>query len=353
MKRVLFTGGGTAGHVTPNLGVIEQLQEEGWTIAYVGSKTGIERELLHESGIEFFAIATGKLRRYISWQNLIDPFRVLLGLFQSIWICLRWSPDVVFSKGGFVAVPVVAAAWLCRIPVIAHESDTSPGLATRLSAPFAVRICVNFEQTLDMLPKGKGQVTGSPVRRSILSGNGERAARELGLSGKPMLLVFGGSLGASAINRSVRQVLDTLCQRFDVVHVTGPGQIDPGLQQTGYWQREFIGAGFGDVFAAADLVIARAGANTIYELLVTRTPHILIPLPRAASRGDQIENAVLFEQLEMSRVIFQENLDGDSLLAEVDIAWQKRASQIVAMEQFEVKDSCALIVSLIEEFAKR
>lgn len=349
MKRIFFTGGGTAGHVTPNLALIERCLDDGWDVHYVGSRHGIERQLV--SDIPFHGIATGKLRRYFSWQNFTDPFRIAYGLLQGIGLCLRHRPAVVFSKGGFVAVPIVIAAWLCRIPVIAHESDTTPGLATRLCKPFARKVCVNFEQTLRFLPPHKGVVTGSPVRRAILDGDASRAQQALGLSGRPVLLVFGGSLGAATINRAVRECLDPLCERFDVVHAAGAGNIDPAFEREGYWQRDYISEGFGDVLAAADVVVSRAGANSIYELLVTRTPHVLVPLPLASSRGDQIENAEAFEALGMSVVVRQEDLTPARLLSAIEEAHSRRDDLMASMATLEVRDSVGIIIGLIESLS--
>lgn len=353
MKRILFTGGGTAGHVTPNLALIEVLQQAGWDVAYAGSVAGIERTLVAGTGIRYYPVATGKLRRYFSWQNFVDPFRILLGCYQALLVCLRWRPSVVFSKGGFVAVPVVFAAWLCRVPVIVHESDMTPGLANRLGFPFARHICVNFPQTLDLVPKQKSVVTGSPVRRALLQGDASRGRERLGLSAdRPVLLVFGGSLGAATINAAVRAMLDSVCAEFDVVHVAGVGNLaEPLNNRPGYWQFEFLAEEFGDVLAAADVVVARAGANSLYELLVTRTPHILIPLPLTASRGDQIQNARAFEKLGMSLVLPQEDLSAEALREMVQAAWTRRAELCAAMANFEVRDSLSLILGLIRDCA--
>ncbi|MBT7369803.1 MAG: UDP-N-acetylglucosamine--N-acetylmuramyl-(pentapeptide) pyrophosphoryl-undecaprenol N-acetylglucosamine transferase, partial [Gammaproteobacteria bacterium] len=202
MTRVLFTGGGTAGHVTPNIALIEEAEKRGWQIDYAGSHEGIEREMIERLDIAYHSVASGKLRRYFSWENFVDPFRILLGIVQAFMLLGKLAPDVVFSKGGFVAVPVVVAAWLRRIPVISHESDVTPGLANRLTYPFCRRICVTFDASLPHLPAGKVLVTGTPVRASIACGNAERGRRFLGIgSDKPLLLVFGGSLGADKINR--------------------------------------------------------------------------------------------------------------------------------------------------------
>jgi UDP-N-acetylglucosamine--N-acetylmuramyl-(pentapeptide) pyrophosphoryl-undecaprenol N-acetylglucosamine transferase len=353
--RIVFTGGGTAGHVTPNMALIDELLAAQWVVHYVGSNRGIERRLIEPMGIAFHSIATGKLRRYFSWQNFIDPLFILWGFCQSLWLCLRLRPDVVFSKGGFVAVPLVVAAWLLRIPVISHESDTTPGLANKLCFPFCRWICVNFPQTTKHLPVGKVLVTGSPVRAGLLRGDAERARRDLGLaSDKPVLLIFGGSLGANIINQAVRKNLTVLLGEFQLVHVVGAGNLLPALADTqGYVQREYINEGFGDVLALAELVIARAGANTIYELLMTRTPHILVPLSAAASRGDQLINAKIFSDAGFSEVITEPELTDELLLACIQQTYKRRADIHQQLARFEIKDSVAIIIDLIKRAADR
>jgi len=352
-KRVIFTGGGTAGHVTPNMALIDALKAKHWDIHYVGSPTGIERQLIEPLNIPFHGIKTGKLRRYFSWQNFIDPVFIVWGFLQSLWLCVRLQPDVVFSKGGFVAVPLVIAAWVCRVPVISHESDMTPGLANKLCFPFSRWICVNFPQTAEHLPVGKVVVTGSPVRSSLLLGDPSRGRVELGLTGeKPLLLVFGGSLGANVINQLVRQSLVALLEQFDLVHVVGAGNLDSNLDaRSGYVQREYIQDGFGDVLAAADLVISRAGANSIYELLITRTPHILVPLTAAASRGDQLINARIFQEAGMSEVLFEDQLSQSALLSSVHKIYSQRAEIAARLATFEVRDSVAVITGLISQAA--
>ena len=349
--KIVFTGGGSAGHVTPNIALIERARSEGWECVYVGSHAGIEKEIIEPLGIPYYAIASGKLRRYFDWQNFIDPFYILIGVIQSLFICLWNRPNVVFSKGGFVAVPVVVAAWLCRIPVICHESDVTPGLANKICFPFARNICVNFEQTRQYLPEGKVLVTGTPVRKSLLDGDRSRGLNYLGVtSDKPVLLVFGGSLGAKAINEQVRRVINQLSHQFVLVHVTGAGNEDSALKEVpDYMQIEFLVDEFGDVLAAADIVIARAGANSIYELLLTRKPHILIPLSAAASRGDQIINARIFAESGYSRVIDEDELDDDSFVKVVEEVFANRAEIAARLGEFEIQDSTTIIIGLIKK----
>lgn len=350
MPGILFTGGGTAGHVTPNIALIEETRKRGWHCCYVGSPTGIERDMIAGLKVPFHGIASGKLRRYFSWQNLIDPLFVFLGFLQSLGICLRERPDLVFSKGGFVSVPVVVAAWLLRIPVISHESDVSPGLANRLAYPFCRKICITFEETASYLPPGRVVVTGTPVRSALLTGDAERGRQYLGFNGdKPVLLVVGGSLGARVINEQVRSVLSSLLDVFDVAHVTGAGNIDEGLMRQGYVQKEFIREEFGDVLAAASLVVSRAGANSLYEFFVLRKPHLLVPLTLAASRGDQIDNAGIFEQLGFSRAIREESLEDENFLEALRGLRADREQLVERLGAFQVRDSVSLIMDQIEQ----
>jgi UDP-N-acetylglucosamine--N-acetylmuramyl-(pentapeptide) pyrophosphoryl-undecaprenol N-acetylglucosamine transferase len=306
-------------------------------------------------GIPYYPVASGKLRRYFSWQNFIDPFFILWGMLQSIVLCLRLRPDAVFSKGGFVSVPLVVAAWLLRVPVISHESDVTPGLANRLTYPFCRKICVTFEATVRYLPRGKVNVTGTPVRQSLVAGDAAAGLEFLGFSGeKPVLLVFGGSLGAATINNQARRALPVLLQEFDVVHVVGNGNLETSIEQPGYVQKEFIGEQFGHVLAAAAVVVSRAGANSLYELLMTRKPHLLIPLGKAASRGDQLDNARVFADLGFSRVLYEEALTGDDKSDDVFVESVKdvlvHSEEITArLQSFEIKDSVKLIIELIQE----
>lgn len=349
MPHVLFTGGGSAGHVTPNVALIEEALRRGWQVEYVGSKISIEREIINELPITFHHISSGKLRRYFSWENFIDPFRIIWGVLLSLGLVLRRRPDVVFSKGGFVSVPLVVAAWLFRVPVISHESDVTPGLANRLTFPFCRRVCLTFDATQRYLKPGKLVVTGTPVRQILQRGDAGRGREFLGLgSSRPILLVFGGSLGARAVNEQVRRVLPELCQTFDVVHVTGAGQLDPSSDRAGYCQREYISDEFGDVLASADLVVCRAGANTLYELFLLKKPHVLIPLTAAASRGDQIVNARTFEDLGYSTVIQEEDLTNEVFVATIVDVFSRREEIASRLATFVVRDSVNLILQEID-----
>ena len=290
MKRIILTGGGTAGHVTPNIALIPKLRELGYDIQYIGSYNGIEKELIEPFGIPYHGISSGKLRRYFSLQNFTDPFRVIKGFGEARKLIKGLKPDVIFSKGGFVSVPVVLAGKRCKVPVIIHESDMTPGLANKLAIPSAVKVCCNFPETLDALPEGKAVLTGSPIRQELLTGDKDAARKMCGFTDeKPVILVIGGSLGAVAVNEAVRAALPELLKQFQIIHLCGKGKVDHSLKEIkGYCQFEYIKNELRDLFALADVVISRAGANAICELLALRKPNLLIPLSARASRGDQI-----------------------------------------------------------------
>lgn len=354
--RMVFTGGGSAGHVTPNVSLIEHYLAEGWQLRYIGSGAALERQILLPLGIPCRAVYTGKLRRYFSWRNFTDPFLLLLGFLQSLVILLRWRPQLLFSKGGFVAVPVVAAAWLLRIPVVTHESDVTPGLATRMIAPLAARICVSFDETMRFLPKKRVTLTGSPVRKLIREGRADRGRKFLGLQGEgpPLLLVFGGSLGARVLNRVTVEALPQLLKSFDLVHICGRGKLPETHRKEGvYLPFEYIGDEFGDLLAAADLAVSRAGANSLYELLFMHLPHLLVPLPETASRGDQIINARIFQKRGFSACLAESELNADSLLKAVLQVQKDRDRYIKAMQGAGSLDGTKGITEVISQVLKR
>lgn len=351
MKRIVFTGGGTAGHVTPNMALIARLQELDYDIHYIGSYTGIEKELIEKMGIPYYGISSGKLRRYFDLKNFSDPFRVLKGFGEAKKLLKQIKPDIVFSKGGFVSVPVVVAAKKCKIPAIIHESDMTPGLANKLAIPSAVRVCANFPETVQYLPEGKAVLTGTPIRKELFAGNKLKGLEFCGFHANlPVILVVGGSTGSAAVNEAVRNLLPTLLKRFQVIHLCGKGKTDPAYDNVeGYVQYEYISAELSDLFAAADFVISRAGANAICELLALRKPMILIPLSAAASRGDQILNAESFERQGFAYVIHEEDLTNETLLEGVNEVFGKKDEYRQAMQNSPLTDATETIVNMIEE----
>lgn len=353
MKKIVFTGGGTAGHVTPNIALIDRLQKEGWEITYIGSKNGIEKQLIENLGIPYYGISSGKLRRYFDWKNFTDPFRVLWGCREAKKIMKRISPDVCFSKGGFVTVPVVRAAAKCKVPAIIHESDMTPGLANRLSMRYATKVCCNFEETLANLG-GKGVHTGTPIRKELFEGNRLQGLKLAGFSAaKPVLLVVGGSTGAVKVNQAVRSLLVKLLPEYQILHLCGKGKMDEAYQGLeGYVQLEYADKEMKDFFAMADVVISRAGANAICELLALRKPNILIPLSANASRGDQILNAASFEKQGFSYVLQEEAVTDESLMTAITEVFENREKYIGKMQESPVGDATEKIVSLIKSFTK-
>lgn len=351
MKKILMTGGGTAGHVTPNIALMPLLKKKGYEIVYAGSKSGIEKGLIEAEHIPYYGIHSGKLRRYVDLQNLTDLFRVAAGFFEALRLLGRLRPDLVFSKGGFVTVPVVWAARLRRIPVVLHESDYTPGLANRLAIPFARKVCTTFEATAGMVKGGKGIWTGSPIRRQILIGNPFRGLKRCGFNNeRPVVLATGGSLGAKALNEGIREALPLLLPHFQVAHLCGKGNLDPTLDGLpGYFQMEYAAREMADLLAMADLVVSRAGANTLSELLALRKPNILVPLPAAGSRGDQIQNARSFEASGYSRVLPQEAMTAERLDLAIHQVYEGREAYIHAMEACPVANGIEKVLAVIEK----
>jgi len=350
MKKIIMTGGGTAGHVTPNIALFPALKEEGYEISYIGSYNGIEKELIKKQGIEYFGISSGKLRRYFDVKNFTDPFRVMKGYSEAKKILKHTKPDVVFSKGGFVTVPVVYAAKKLHIPVIIHESDLTPGLANKLAIPNATYVCHNFPETANHLPEEKSRLTGCPIRKELFEGDREKGLKFLGFQGnKPVLMIIGGSTGAKVINETVRESLDILTQRFDIVHLCGKDKLDTNYNNVaGYKQFEYISDELNDIFAASDVVISRAGANAICELLALCKPHLLIPLSANASRGDQILNAKSFKKQGFSEVLEEENMTKDTLCENLNKVYDNRDLYINKMKESSMSNPIETIVGLIK-----
>ncbi|MFS0554113.1 undecaprenyldiphospho-muramoylpentapeptide beta-N-acetylglucosaminyltransferase [Brevibacillus sp. 179-C9.3 HS] len=355
-KRIAFTGGGSAGHVTVNLALMPYFIKMGWEVAYIGSVTGIERELVASlPEVRYIGISSGKLRRYFDWKNVSDPLRVLKGVWQAFRFLGKWKPDVIFSKGGFVSVPVVFGGWLNRLPVVIHESDLTPGLANKLAVPFSSKVCVTFPDTLSHVPKNKGIHVGAVVREELKQGR-----REAGLSfcsfsaQKPVLLVVGGSLGARRINEAVRHMLTSLLEHFSIVHICGKNQVDDTIQMAGYRQFEYVQEQLPDLLAMADLVVSRAGSNAIYEFLALQKPMLLIPLSREASRGDQILNAQSFEKQGLCHVLLEEELTDDRFYQAV-LHLQKNSKSILQRmreENEKTADALAQVIAILQETAR-
>ncbi len=353
-KKIVLTGGGTAGHVTPNMALIPRLRELEYDIVYMGSYDGIEKKLIEDFDIPYYGIATGKFRRYFDPKNFSDPFRVIKGMREARKYLKEIKPDVLFSKGGFVSVPVVRAAASLGIPCIIHESDMTPGLANKLCIPVAKKVCCNFPETFSQLPAAKAVLTGSPIRKELAMGDKEAAYRLCGFDNtKPVIMVVGGSLGSAAINQAVRDVLPELLKDFQVVHLCGKEKVDNLLLTTqGYKQFEYVKSELKDIFAMADIVISRAGANAISEILALKKPNILIPLPSSSSRGDQLLNAKSYESQGFSIVIDEDDLTNKLLLEKLQELYFNRFTYIDAMKKSSQRDAIGTIIGLIEETVK-
>lgn len=352
MKKIVLTGGGTAGHVNPHFALIPHLQKSGWEIHYIGTHDGIERELI-EPHLPYNPISAGKLRRYFDVKNLSDPFRVLKGIAEAYRVLRRIRPRVVFSKGGFVSVPVTVAAWLLRIPVILHESDLTPGLANKLSLPFASELCLTFPDSLKYV-KGKGTVTGTPIRAELLAGQKSEGLRLCGFAEDvPVLLVMGGSQGAGVFNQVIRENLPVLAERYQIIHLCGKGNLDQAVKHPSYCQVEYAKEELAHLLAAADYALSRAGANAIFELLALAKPHVLVPLSKKASRGDQILNAASFARQGFSLVIQEEELNLQSLLDNLTRLEENKEQFIAAMQASQVKDGTQNVLRVIEQWQSK
>ena len=351
MKSIVLTGGGTAGHVTPNIAMIPALETEGWDIRYIGSHKGIEKELVQEIGLRYYGISSGKLRRYIDLKNITDPFKVVKGLWDAFILLKKLKPKVVFSKGGYVSVPVVMAARMLRIPVIIHESDITPGLANKLAIPFAKKVCVNFPETLNHV-KDKGVMTGTPIRQELFNGNMERGKEICGFTDtKPTITIMGGSQGSVRINTMIRKILHGLLEKFNIVHICGKGNIDQQFENTsGYKQFEYVGEELPHIFAITSLMISRAGANAIAEITALEIPALLIPLSLEASRGDQILNARSMEKQGLCMVMEESSMDEKSLEKGIIHLYKQREDYIEKMKQNQSQSGIKLVLNEIRKY---
>lgn len=352
MKKIILTGGGTAGHVTPNIALLDELTNKGYEIHYIGSYQGIEKDLIKDTGIPYYGISSGKLRRYLDLKNLSDPFKVAKGCFQAARIIRKIKPDLVFSKGGFVSVPVVIGAKLNLVPSILHESDITPGLANKLCLPFAKRVCTTFAETLKYLPKEKAVLTGTPIRQELLQGSDELGRCICNFNKDlPIIMLVGGSLGAKGLNDKLRLLLPKLLKKYQVVHLCGKGNLEPSLDSlVGYKQFEYVKDELSHLFAMSDVIISRAGANAISEILALNKPNILIPLPKAVSRGDQLLNAKSFEEHGYSYVLQEEDLEEDTLFEAIDKVYNSRKNYIEAMNYSKSRNGIKNVMREIEKF---
>lgn len=353
MKKIVLTGGGTAGHVNPNIALIPFLKEKGYHISYIGSKDGIEKTLIKPLGIDYYEISTGKLRRYLDFKNITDSFRVVKGVSDATSIIKKIKPNIIFSKGGFVSVPVVIGGYLNKVPIIIHESDISPGLANKFSIPFAKKVCATFPEALQNIPKNKAILTGTPIRQELFKGSKEKGNKICNFKiNKPIILVMGGSLGSVKINTILRECLDTLLKDFNIIHLCGKNNLETNISKEGYFQIEYATEELKDLLAISDLVVSRAGSNAICELLALKKPNLLIPLSKNASRGDQILNANSFKKQGFSNVLYEEDLSKDSLIENIYTLSKQQTIYINTMSNSSLNNSINKVIEQIDNLCK-
>ena len=353
-KHIVFTGGGTLGHVMPNLPLITAYQEKGWKVSYIGSKKGEERAKIESLGIPYYPIRTGKLRRYFDWQNFLDIFNVVLAILQSFVLMLRLRPNVLFSKGGYVALPPVVGAWLMRVPTVIHESDMTPGLTTKLSKRFAKKVCVSFQNATKFFPEELVHWTGLPVRNLVFEANRSRGLEVSGFDGqRPILLTFGGSLGAGFLNTMIRKnVQNGNLAGYDVINICGHGKLDPNIKFDNYVQFESLSDDFLHIMKSADLVLTRGGATSLFELLAMKKLHIVVPLSKNASRGDQIDNAKYFASLGVSSFIEEEDYTWEKMEGMIQQTLENKETILKEIDQLEFAIATQKVLDVIESVHK-
>lgn len=346
--KIVLTGGGTAGHVLPHFALFSFYKEKNWDVCYIGT-SGIEQKLIEDANIPFFSIKAGKLRRHLSFQNFLDLFFVLIGIIQSFFILWKEKPHLVFTKGGYVSVPVSVAAWFLRIPVITHESDLTPGLANKIIANFSSKILCAFPGTLKYLPKEKAVCVGLPIRQDLKQGLASEGYRITGFnseSKQPIILIMGGSQGALRINQLIDSASFELLKRYRLIHITGTGK-QTSIKDQSYFQIEYVSDELKHLLAITDLVVCRAGANSIFEMLALKKPMLLIPL-EAATRGDQILNAEEFRQKNWALVLREKSMDQSLLLKSLSELESHASLMKKAMAEFPSENSAQSIFSILE-----
>ncbi|GGB06081.1 undecaprenyldiphospho-muramoylpentapeptide beta-N-acetylglucosaminyltransferase [Macrococcus hajekii] len=346
--KIAFTGGGTVGHVAVNMALIPEAQTREIDCVYIGSKKGIEREMIESQfpDVRYHAISSGKLRRYLSVENAKDILKVQKGVLDALAILKKEKPDLIFSKGGFVTVPVVIAAKILNIKTIIHESDVTPGLANKIALKFATKLYTTFKETLNYVPASKADYIGSIIRADLLTGQQSEGYELTGFSaGKKVMMVMGGSLGSKVINEAIRKNLPTLLEDYQIIHITGKGLKDESINQAGYKQFEFVKAELPHLYAVTDVIVSRAGANAIFEFLALKKPMLLIPLGLDQSRGDQIENAKLFNKAGYAEVLEEAHIDQ---LPEVLNRLEARSSEVItAMSRMDISYTAATLLDKI------
>ncbi|MBR4123973.1 MAG: undecaprenyldiphospho-muramoylpentapeptide beta-N-acetylglucosaminyltransferase [Clostridia bacterium] len=345
MKKIIFTGGGTGGHIMPNLAIMEEIKNQ-FKIAYIGSKNGMEKDII--KNVPYFEITTCKLKRSLDISNLLIPFKLIKGYFDAKKILKKERPNLVFSKGGYVSVPVIFACKSLKIPVVSHESDYSVGLANKLTSKIAKAVCTSFEDTAKMLKNGV--YTGSPIRKEILLRNKNNIKNKFNLKQNlPTLLVVGGSLGSKTINDIIEKQKDAICKKFNIVHITGKNNKIKG--ENNYNTIEYTNQ-IGDLYNLADVVITRGGSNVLFELLALKKPMLIIPLEKG-SRGDQMLNANIFERENLALTAKEDELlqDENLLLQKLELLYKNKNEFVKNMQNKQIVGN-KKIVEQIKKYLK-
>lgn len=348
MKKIMFTGGGTLGHYSPNEAIYQKLKDK-YICEYIGSKNGIEKEFASKL-MPYHQIETVKLDRTKIFKNFFIPFKLIKGIFEAKKILKQTKPDIVFSKGGFVSVPVVIAGHMLKIPCITHESDFTLGLANRIIAKKCKYVCTSFEETSKSIKNG--YYTGSIVRQQIFEGKPEIVAKKYKLDPlKKTILIVGGSLGAENLNYAIRKSLNKLTN-YNILHLTGKGKIDNSIKFENYHQIEFA-SDIQNYFCASDIVITRGGSNTIFEILALKKPMIIVPL--ASGRGDQILNAQEFAKKGYAEVLQEKDISDQSIfeiIKKVHINYKQMQQNMQKFEKDGLFEICKIIKNLLENQKK-
>lgn len=348
MATIILTGGGTAGHCTPNLALLPYLENNFNNIVYVGSKNGIERNLAEQAKLPYYSIPCAKLNRTDFKSNLTMPLKVINGIISAGKIIDKIKPNVIFSKGGYVAVPVVIAASKRKIPVISHESDYSLGLANKICSKYSKKVLTSFPETA--LSVKNGEYVGSPIRSSIFNADKKAALKSFGLTGqKPIILITGGSQGARAINDAVRAALPSLLPKYDILHICGKNNLLKEKTPKGYLQIEYLN-NIENAFSIASVCVSRAGSNTVFEILSLKIPTLLIPLPKGVSRGDQILNAEYFQKLGLAHVLDQNSLTENSLALSINAVYANRLNITENLSKNPITDASKKIADIISAY---
>ncbi|MDR1655250.1 MAG: undecaprenyldiphospho-muramoylpentapeptide beta-N-acetylglucosaminyltransferase [Treponema sp.] len=363
MRSIVFSGGGSGGHIYPGLAVAARIKKlRVYRVFWIGQGTGMDRSIVENEGIEFYGIPAGRFRRYFSFKTIPDFFRVIAGFFAARRILKREKPALLFSKGGFVSVPPCVAAASLKIPVYTHESDISPGLATKINARCAAfsggRIFTAYKETSAFFPEALRSriiVSGQPVRNSFRKADSQRGKAFLGAAAdERILLVLGGSQGAQELNELVKGNLDALTRYYTVIHQTGPKNQWDLKKGSRYRSYAFIGKEMPDVLAAAELVLGRSGAGTVWECAVTGKPMILIPLAGSGTRGDQVENARYFEKAGAALVLYPAAGEGlVSAVGELHGNEAKRNAMAAASRRIGEKDAASLIAGSLSRHQEK